>query len=38
MALLTVSPYKAREFDLSGLQGISDRTLEVHFGLYAGYV
>lgn len=30
--------YKAREFNLSGLQGISDRTLEVHFGLYQGYV
>ncbi|MHB8718977.1 MAG: superoxide dismutase [Candidatus Dormibacteria bacterium] len=38
MALLTQTPYKVREFDLSGLQGISDRTLEVHFGLYAGYV
>lgn len=38
MALLTQSPYKAREFNLSGLQGISDHTLEVHFGLYAGYV
>jgi len=38
MALLTVSPYKAKQFTLSGLQGISDQTLEVHFGLYAGYV
>jgi Fe-Mn family superoxide dismutase len=38
MALLTQTPYKAREFDLSGLVGISDRTLETHFGLYAGYV
>ena len=38
MALLTQTPYKVREFDLSGLVGISDRTLEVHFGLYAGYV
>jgi len=38
MALLTQSPYKARTFDLHGLQGISDNTLEVHFGLYAGYV
>lgn len=38
MALLTQSPYKPREFNLSGLQGISDHTLEVHFGLYAGYV
>ena len=38
MALLTLSPYKAKEFKLSGLQGISDHTLEIHFGLYAGYV
>ena len=38
MALLTQTPYKQKEFSLSGLQGISDRTLEVHFGLYAGYV
>src|ERR1700685_3024893 len=38
MALLTQTPYKARNFDLSGLTGISDNTLEVHFGLYGGYV
>jgi superoxide dismutase, Fe-Mn family len=38
MALLTQKPYKAREFNLSSLNGISDRTLEVHFGLYKGYV
>ncbi len=38
MALLTQSPYKARTFDLHDLQGISDKTLETHFGLYAGYV
>ncbi|MBI4524384.1 MAG: superoxide dismutase [Deltaproteobacteria bacterium] len=30
--------YKSRDFNLSGLQGISDRTLEMHFGLYDGYV
>jgi len=30
--------YKAREFDLSGLKGISDETLEMHFKLYEGYV
>jgi Fe-Mn family superoxide dismutase len=30
--------YKARDFSLSGLQGISDQTLEMHFGLYQGYV
>ena len=38
MALLTQNPYKQRSFDLHGLKGISDQTLEVHFGLYAGYV
>ena len=30
--------YKARRFDLSGLKGISDATLEQHFKLYEGYV
>jgi superoxide dismutase, Fe-Mn family len=30
--------YKARQFNLSGLKGISDQTLEVHFKLYEGYV
>ena len=30
--------YKARQFDLSNLQGISDETLEMHFKLYEGYV
>ena len=30
--------YQAREFNLSGLNGISDRTLEMHFKLYEGYV
>jgi Fe-Mn family superoxide dismutase len=30
--------YKAKEFKLSGLDGISDQTLETHFGLYEGYV
>jgi len=38
MALLSHAPYKARQFNLSGLQGISDKTLEMHFGLYEGYV
>ncbi len=32
------SSYKAQEFNLSGLQGISDKTLEMHFKLYEGYV
>lgn len=30
--------YTARQFNLSGLQGISDKTLEIHFKLYEGYV
>ncbi len=30
--------YKAKQFDLSGLRGISDQTLELHFKLYEGYV
>jgi len=30
--------YRAKQFDLSGLTGISDRTLEMHFKLYEGYV
>ena len=30
--------YKARQFNLSGLNGISDKTLEMHFKLYEGYV
>jgi superoxide dismutase, Fe-Mn family len=30
--------YTARQFNLSGLQGISDKTLEMHFKLYEGYV
>lgn len=32
------SAYKPKEFKLSGLKGISDETLEMHFGLYQGYV
>lgn len=32
-------PYAEKDFKhLHGLTGISDKTLEVHFGLYAGYV
>jgi Fe-Mn family superoxide dismutase len=30
--------YKVRDFNLSGLNGISDETLDMHFKLYAGYV
>jgi Fe-Mn family superoxide dismutase len=35
---MSQSLYKAKEFKLSGLKGISDRTLEMHLGLYEGYV
>src|SRR6266536_1209906 len=34
----SIGSSKAREFNLSGLNGISDQTLEVHFKLYEGYV
>jgi superoxide dismutase, Fe-Mn family len=30
--------YQPRQFNLSGLNGISDQTLEMHFKLYEGYV
>lgn len=38
MATLTQQTYSPKKWDLSGLQGISDQTLTVHFGLYEGYV
>ena len=34
----SINSYKARQFNLSGLKGISDQTLEMHFKLYEGYV
>jgi superoxide dismutase, Fe-Mn family len=34
----TSNSYRPKEFALSGLDGISDKTLEMHFKLYAGYV
>jgi Fe-Mn family superoxide dismutase len=36
--MLTLESYKPQQFDLSGLKGISDQTLEMHFKLYEGYV
>ena len=30
--------YTPKKWELSGLQGISDETLQIHFGLYEGYV
>jgi Fe-Mn family superoxide dismutase len=38
VATLAQQSYTPKKFDLSGLQGISDNTLQVHFGLYEGYV
>ena len=37
-AQLPSTVYKPKQFDLSGLKGISDKTLEMHFKLYEGYV
>jgi len=34
----STTSYKARQFNLSSLKGISDETLEMHFKLYEGYV
>jgi Fe-Mn family superoxide dismutase len=36
--MVNFESYKPREFNLSGLNGISDETLEMHFKLYEGYV
>lgn len=36
--MANVKVYKPKQFDLSGLNGISDKTLEMHFKLYEGYV
>ncbi len=38
MAILAPQTYTPKKWTLSGLQGISDQTLAVHFGLYEGYV
>src|SRR5438477_13084446 len=34
----TTASYQAKHFDLSGLTGISDQALDLHFNLYEGYV
>src|ERR1044071_7817568 len=36
--MIANTQYKAKQFNLSGLNGISDPTLEMHFKLYEGYV
>lgn len=33
-----LTSYTPKKWDLAGLQGISDETLQIHFGLYEGYV
>lgn len=38
MATLAQQTYTPKKWPLAGLQGISDNTLQVHFGLYEGYV
>ena len=35
---MQVQTYKPKSFPLSGLNGISDKTLDMHFKLYEGYV
>ncbi|MGB7923976.1 MAG: superoxide dismutase [Pyrinomonadaceae bacterium] len=35
---MSLGTYQAKQFNLSGLKGISDQTLEMHFKLYEGYV
>ena len=36
--MIITNSYKPKELNLSGLNGISDQTLEMHFKLYEGYV
>ena len=36
--MISGKPYEAKKFNLSGLNGISDETMEMHFKLYEGYV
>lgn len=38
MATLSQQAYAPKKWSLAGLQGISDNTLQTHFGLYEGYV
>ena len=36
--MIATEPYRPKQFNLSELKGISDKTLEMHFKLYEGYV
>jgi superoxide dismutase, Fe-Mn family len=38
MTTALAQTYTAKKWGLAGLKGISDHTLQVHFGLYEGYV
>lgn len=38
MTTFAQQSYSPQKWDLAGLDGISDHTLQVHFGLYEGYV
>jgi Fe-Mn family superoxide dismutase len=38
VATLSLERFTPKKWNLSGLHGISDKTLETHFGLYEGYV
>ena len=36
--MLQDQPYRTKSFNLHGLQGISDKTVDLHLSLYEGYV
>jgi superoxide dismutase, Fe-Mn family len=36
--MLNDQPYRTKSFNLRGLQGISDKTIDLHLSLYEGYV
>ncbi|HEY7532776.1 MAG TPA: hypothetical protein VH681_08390, partial [Nitrospiraceae bacterium] len=36
--MLPDQPYKTKSFNLHGLEGISDKTVDMHLSLYEGYV
>ncbi|MHB1005521.1 MAG: superoxide dismutase [Chloroflexota bacterium] len=38
MAQMANGTYQVHDFKIAGLNGISDQTIQVHLGLYAGYV
>lgn len=38
MGMLAQGPYPQQDFKVGGLSGISDQTIQMHLGLYAGYV